>query len=77
MANMQEILRKYMQPIIEEWLKQAYDVGYKVGSEDATRRAHELYMYGRIDGYANAKADVGEIDLDDLSPEVFDEVTDL
>lgn len=72
--NITKAITDAIEPRVKEWLKQAYDVGYKVGSEDATRRAHELYMFGRIEGYANAKADAGEIEIDELSPEVFDEV---
>lgn len=49
---------------VKEWLKEAYDCGYKIGSEDATRRCHELYMIGRYHGYESAQAEVGEIDLE-------------
>lgn len=73
----EEFMKKMVtiiEPTVQDWLKQAYDCGYEIGGEDATRRMHDMYMFGRIDGYADGKAEIGEIDLDGLSPEVFDEV---
>ena len=68
----EELLKKAMtviEPTVTDWLKQAYDCGYKIGSEDATRRMHDMYMYGRIEGYADGKAEIGEIDISDLAQE--------
>lgn len=50
---------------VEKWLKDAYDCGYKIGSEDATRRCYELYLIGRHHGYTDAQAEAGIIEIED------------
>ena len=73
----EELVKKIMtalEPIVEGWLKQAYDCGYKIGSEDATRRMHDMYIYGRISGYTDAKEceiEIPEVD-EELAQDVFD-----
>lgn len=61
---------------IKKWLQNAYDCGYKIGEEDATRRAHELFMFGVIQGFSLAEKDIDEINLDDLSESVVQELKD-
>ena len=58
----------------EEVIKAAYDCGYAIGEEDANRRSHELFMFGVIQGYSQAKAEIGEISLDDLPDTVVREL---
>lgn len=73
---MQKIISE-MEPKVQEWLQEAYNCGYKIGSEDATRRAHELYLFGLATGYTDAQTDQGAVDIEevneDLHPELFDE----
>ena len=75
----EELLKKMMsaiEPMVKEWLKEAYDCGYKIGSEDATRRMHEMYIYGRISGYTDAKEceiEIPEVD-EELAQDVFEGV---
>lgn len=42
--------------------------------EDQNRRLHDMYQYGKEYGYTEAKDEIGEIDLDDLDPSIFEEV---
>lgn len=61
---------------IKKWLQSAYDCGYKIGEEDATRRAHELFTFGLVQGFSLAEKDIDEIDLDDLPESVIQELKD-
>lgn len=58
----QEKLKEMMKPI----LKEVYAEGYNAGQEDTSRRMHEMYIYGRINGYADACAKYGVVELDDI-----------
>ena len=42
--------------------------------EDQNRRLHEMYQYGKTDGYIEASAEIGEIDLKDLIDDVGEAV---
>ena len=45
--------------------------------EDQNRRMHDMYRYGKRDGYEEARYEIGEIDFDDLEdldPSIFEEV---
>ena len=66
----EKILRKYMQPII----KDAQEEAYKQGAEDTIRRF--AFVYDTIGQKAkeDAWAEAGAIPIEDLSPEVFDEI---
>ena len=57
-----EMLREVMKPIVKE----VYAEGYNKGSEDTARRMHEMLKYGEAKGYADAVADCGVIELDDI-----------
>lgn len=67
------ILRKYMQPIIKE----AQEEAYKQGAEDVIRRFAFVYDEVRNIARADAYAEAGAIPIEELSPEVFDEVEGL
>ena len=71
----EELLRKYMQPIIEE----ATEKAYKQGAEDTIRRFAFVYDTIAQTAKADAYAEVGAIDIEEvdeeLYPEVFKEVT--
>ena len=58
----QEKLKEMLKPI----LKEVYAEGYNKGSEDTARRMHEMLQYGEAKGYADAVADCGVIELDDI-----------
>ena len=59
-----------------------YNKGYEAGKNaqkleqqiDQNRRLHDMYQYGKAYGYTEAKDEIGEIDLDDLDPSIFEEV---
>lgn len=58
----EETLKKILKPTIKE----VYAEGYNAGQEDTSRRMHEMYTYGFMNGYCEAKAEVGEIELEDV-----------
>lgn len=58
----QEIIEKYMKPIIEEV--------YKEGYKDGERRLLEMYRYGWEVGHADTMAALGEIDIKEVDEEV-------
>ena len=66
----EELLKKYMKPIIEEV--------YKEGYQDGERRLLEMYRFGWENGHADTMAALGEIDIEELDEElaqdVFEEV---
>ena len=53
--------------MLEPKLKQTIAEAYKEGSEDTNRRLLEVYRYGQINGYAQALADNGIIEVDDIN----------
>lgn len=59
---LKKIIEETMKPIIRE----VYAEGYNKGSEDTARRMHEMLQYGEAKGYADAVADCGVIELDDI-----------
>lgn len=58
----EEILRKYMQPIIKE----AQEEAYKQGAEDVIRRFAFVYDEVRNLAREDAMAEAGEIPIEDL-----------
>lgn len=58
----QEKLKELMKPIMAE----VYEEGYNKGSEDTSRRMHEMLQYGVAKGYADALANHGIVELDDI-----------
>ena len=66
----EELLRKYMQPIIEE----ATEKAYKQGAEDTIRRFAFVYDTIAQTAKRDAYDEVGAIDIEELSPEVFEEI---
>jgi hypothetical protein len=66
---------------VKEASKQAASEAYAAGYEDASRRMHEMYVFGFQRGWTDAKLEEmdEEINLDDLDedldPSVFEEVS--
>lgn len=60
----QEIIEKYMKPIIEEV--------YKEGYKDGERRVLKAYEYGWHVGHADTMAQLGEIDIEELDEGVVE-----
>lgn len=58
----EETLKKILKPT----LKEVYAEGYNAGQEDTSRRMHDIYSYGYINGYTDATAKAGVIELDDI-----------
>jgi len=52
--------------MLEPRLKQMVAEAYKEGAEDTNRRLLEVYEYGQINGYAQALADNGIIEVDEI-----------
>lgn len=61
----QEILRKYMQPII----KDAQEEAYKQGAEDTIRRFAFVYDEVRNIAREDARAEAGAINIEEISDE--------
>ena len=70
LAKAWEDSRELYAQMIAQALKESKDVGYEIGSEDATRRCHELYMFGRIDGYTRGMDDAGAISIEEVDEEL-------
>lgn len=64
-------LADMIEPKIKEWLQRAFDVGYKVGEEDATRRMYDLYLRGYAAGAVDAYDKLGAIGIEEISAEEF------
>ena len=60
-----------LEPKVKEWLKEAFDVGYKVGEEDGQRRMYDLYLRGYANGAVDAYDKLGAIGPEEISPEEF------
>lgn len=60
------ILRKYMQPIIKETQEEAY----KQGAEDTIRRFAFVYDVVRQTAKADAYADAGAIDIEEITDDL-------
>lgn len=67
----EKLLKKYMQPIIEEATEEAY----KQGAEDVIRRFAFVYetvaQTAKADAYAEA---VNAINIEEISKEEFDQI---
>jgi len=62
----EELLKKYMQPIIED--------AYKQGAEDTIRRFAFVYDVVRQNAKEDAYAEVGAIDIEEISRDEFDDM---
>lgn len=75
---METIIKKIIEmiePKIKEWLQEAFDVGYKVGEEDASRRMYDLYLRGYASGAVDAYDKLGAIQgVEEISAEEFTKV---
>ena len=61
---------------IRKYIDKAYSVGYSTGTADAERRMTKMYEYGYKNGVADTMAVLGEIDIHEVSEEMFKEVSD-
>ena len=61
----QELLKKYMQPIIKETQEEAY----KQGAEDVIRRFAFVYDEVRNIAREDARAEAGEIPIEEIDEE--------
>lgn len=73
----QELLRKYMQPII----KDAQEEAYKQGAEDVIRRFAFVYDEVRNIAREDARAEAGEIPIEEIDEEysqtIFEEIANV
>ena len=73
----EEILRKYMQPIIKETQEEAY----KQGAEDVIRRFAFVYDEVRNIAREDARAEAGEIPIEEIDEEysqtIFEEIANV
>lgn len=73
----QELLRKYMQPII----KDAQEEAYKQGAEDVIRRFAFVYDEVRNIAREDAMAEAGEIPIEEIDEElsqtIFEEIANV
>ena len=73
----EEILRKYMQPII----KDAQEEAYKQGAEDTIRRFAFVYDEVRNIAREDARAEAGEIPIEEINEEfsqtIFEEIANV
>lgn len=68
--------------IIREWLEAEYQKGYEAGAKAQELKDNEIHVKSIEDalgrgyalGVADAKAEIGEIELEDLDASVFEEV---
>lgn len=73
----EELLRKYMQPIIKEATEEAY----KQGAEDTIRRFAFVYDEVRKLAREDAMAEAGEIPIEEIDEElsqtIFEEIANV
>ena len=73
----EEILRRYMQPII----KDATEEAYKKGAEDVIRRFAFVYDEVRNIAREDARAEAGEIPIEEIDEEysqtIFEEIANV
>ena len=73
----QELLKKYMQPIIKETQEEAY----KQGAEDVIRRFAFVYDEVRNLAREDARAEAGEIPIEEIDEElsqtIFEEIANV
>ena len=73
----EELLRKYMQPII----KDAQEEAYKQGAEDTIRRFAFVYDEVRNIAIEDARAEAGEIPIEEIDEElsqtIFEEIANV
>lgn len=65
---LEKVLKKYMQPIIEE----AQEEAYKRGAEDVIRRFAFVYETVAQTAKADAYTEAGAIDIEEVSKEFID-----
>lgn len=73
---MSELIKKILKPILDDEYIKGYEAGVMAQmlkeKEDQSRRLHELYRYGYLQGQEDERANIGEITIDDLS-DLFEE----
>lgn len=73
----EKILKKYMQPIIQDAQKEAY----KQGAEDVIRRFAFVYDEVRNIAREDARAEAGEIPIEEIDEElsqtIFEEIANV
>ena len=67
---LEKVLKKYMQPIIKEATEEAY----KQGAEDVIRRFAFVYETVAQTAKADAYAEAGAINIEEVSKEEFDQI---
>lgn len=67
---LEKVLKKYMQPIIKE----AQEEAYKKGAEDVIRRFAFVYETVAQTAKADAYAEAGAINIEEISKEEFDQI---
>lgn len=67
-------IMEMMEPKVKEWLKEAFDVGYKVGEEDTSRRMYDMFLRGYASGAVDAYDKLGAIAPEEISPEEFSNI---
>ena len=61
---------------LEPRIKEAYDEGYKVGTDDLIRRLAYVYDSCRQTAKADAYAEAGAIDVNEIAEEEFNAIVD-
>ena len=67
---LEKVLKKYMQPIIKEATEEAY----KQGAEDVIRRFAFVYETVAQTAKADAYAEAGAVNIEEISKEEFDQI---
>ena len=71
-----EWIKKILKPILDDEYIKGYEAGIMAQKlkekEDNNRRLHDLYRYGFLRGQEEARAEIGEITIDDLA-ELFED----
>lgn len=67
-------IMEMMEPKVKEWLQEAFDVGYKVGEEDTSRRMYDMFLRGYASGAVDAYDKLGAIAPEEITPEEFSNI---
>lgn len=64
-----------IEPNVQEWLQDAYNVGYKIGDDDGQRRMYDLYLRGYASGAVDAYDKLGKNSgVEEISVEEFRQI---
>ena len=68
---MTTFIRTILKPILDDEYIKGYEAGVMAqklkDKEDTNRRLHELYKFGFLRGQEEARAEIGEITIDDVA----------